>query len=193
MPGNIEIPQLPADLFSAVCERFPSGPQECVRIFREFIDLHLALLAVVNNSPKDLDNRAGHVTRALTADFLVLRLEQLNHIARQFRVLWEADRQSPSELARCKGKLRDINSRLTNPSRILQPVHQKARLEFVRNVVLNLRIQRGQLQYGWCHRNVDHSTTKSVDRSIVPAQDRFRTIEIDDPSSGSRQVQATVT
>jgi hypothetical protein len=39
---------------------------------------------------------------------------------------------------------------------------------------------------------VDHATAESIDRSIVSAEDGFRAIEIDDASSLSRQMQATV-
>jgi hypothetical protein len=141
VPLNVQTFQFPAYFFSAVFDELSSGLQECIQVLREFIDLYRALLPLVNVPQQYFDNCAVNVTRALSADLLILRSQQLNCIARQFRIFWEAHRYTARELAHNKGKFRDLNARLTHLSIVLQPVHQKARLKMVCNFVLNLLIQ----------------------------------------------------
>ena len=152
VPFNVQTFQLPADFSGAIFDELSSGLQECIQVLREFIDLYRALLPIdlfrrllplVNDPQQYFDNCTVNVTRALSADLLILWSQQLNCIARQFRIFWEAHRYTPRELAHGKGKFRRINARLTHLSGVLQPVHQKTRLKMVCNFVLNLLIQCG--------------------------------------------------
>ncbi|MGD1215232.1 MAG: hypothetical protein ABR861_09625 [Terriglobales bacterium] len=92
MPGNIQVTQLPADFLSAIGEGFSPRSQERVHELCEFIYPYCPLLSAVNNTPQYFDDRAVNITRALPADLLVLRSEQLNRIACQFRIFREACR-----------------------------------------------------------------------------------------------------
>src|ERR1700690_2541700 len=125
VPSKVQSFQLPADFFSAIFDELSSGLQERIQVLREFIDLYRALLPLVNVPEQYFDNCAVNVTRALSADLFILRSQQLNRIARQFRILWEAHRYAARELAHVKGKFRDLKGRLTHLSAVLQPVHQK--------------------------------------------------------------------
>ena len=83
--SNIQTFQFPADFFSAIFDDFSPRLQEYVQVLREFIHLDFVPLAFVNHCPQDFDCRAVNITRLLSADLLVLRSEQLNRIACQFR------------------------------------------------------------------------------------------------------------
>ena len=73
VPLNVQTFQLPADFCSAIFDELSSGLQECIHVLREFIDLYCALLPLVNVPEQYFDNCAVNVTRALSADFLILR------------------------------------------------------------------------------------------------------------------------
>jgi hypothetical protein len=73
VPLNVQTFQFPADFFGAIFDKLSSGLQERIQVLREFIDLYRALLPLVNVAEQYFDNCAVNVTRALSADFLILR------------------------------------------------------------------------------------------------------------------------
>jgi len=168
--------QLPTHFLSAIFQEFSPIPQKSVYAAGKLVYAHCALLSAVNHAPQYLDNCAINVTIALLADLLVLRSGQLNRIARQFQILGKERRYSTGELTRRKGKFRHVNFALTDLPRILQPIHQKARLKIICNFTLSVLIQCGGLQLGRWHRDVNGCAAKSIDRSVAPAEDRFRTL-----------------